>query len=106
MRRVDRCKSAGRWLLTGLLAGVTLLAAAEGNAAPAKVSSCVACHGADGVGKAPQYPNLRGQKVGYLVKQLKAFRAGDRKDPFMSVMAKPLTDADIAGLAAFFSSLK
>ena len=27
---------------------------------------CVACHGVDGIGKAPQYPNLRGQKAAYI----------------------------------------
>lgn len=70
----------------------------------AKVSACVACHGADGIGKAPQYPNLAGQKATYLEKQLKAFRSGERKDPNMSAMAKPLSDDDIAELAAYFES--
>jgi cytochrome c553 len=40
------------------------------------------------------------------VKQLKAFRDGTRSDPMMSPMAKPLSDADIENLAAYFSSLK
>jgi len=66
---------------------------------------CVACHGADGIGKAPQYPNLRGQKAGYLEKSLKAFRSGERKDANMSAMATGLTDADIAKLVAYFSKL-
>jgi cytochrome c553 len=51
------------------------------------------------------WPNLAGQKEGYLVKQLKAFRDGVRTDPMMSPMAKPLTDDDIENLAAYFSSL-
>jgi cytochrome c553 len=51
------------------------------------------------------WPNLAGQKEGYLVKQIKAFRDGVRSDPMMSPMAKPLTDADIDNLAAYFSSL-
>jgi cytochrome c553 len=72
----------------------------------AKVGVCVACHGADGIGKAPQYPNLAGQKGAYIEKQLKAFRSGDRKDPNMSAMAKPLSDQDIADLAAYFESLE
>lgn len=91
-------------LLLAALAAALIPAAAR--AVPAKLHVCVACHGPDGVGKAPQYPNLRGQKVKYLEKQLRAFRGGDRKDPFMSVMAKPLTDADIVELAGYFSSLK
>lgn len=72
----------------------------------ALVGRCVACHGADGIGKAPQYPNLRGQKVGYLEKSLKAFRSGERKDANMSAMATGLTDAEIAKLAAYFSALE
>lgn len=80
--------------------------AGDAEAGAALVGRCVACHGADGIGKAPQYPNLAGQKPGYLEKSLKAFRSGDRKDPNMSAMARDLSDADIANLAAYFSSLE
>ncbi|HYY16633.1 MAG TPA: c-type cytochrome, partial [Gammaproteobacteria bacterium] len=52
------------------------------------------------------WPNLAGQRAAYLAKQLKAFRSGTRTDPMMSPMAKPLTDADIENLAAYFSSLQ
>lgn len=55
--------------------------------------------------KAPMYPNLKGQKEAYIVKQLKAFKDGTRKDPTMNAMAKPLSDADMANVAAYFSSL-
>ncbi len=72
----------------------------------AKVGPCVACHGADGIGKAPQYPNLAGQKAAYIEKQLRAFRSGERKDPNMSAMAKPLSDQDITDLAAYFENLE
>ncbi|MDG4596381.1 MAG: hypothetical protein P9F75_11950 [Candidatus Contendobacter sp.] len=36
-------------------------------------------------------------------KALRAYREGTRQDPTMTAMAKPLSDADIANLAAFFS---
>jgi cytochrome c553 len=72
----------------------------------AKVGACVACHGADGIGKAPQYPNLAGQKATYIEKALIAFRSGERKDPNMSAMAKPLSDQDIVDIAAYFESLE
>ena len=39
-------------------------------------------------------------------KQLGAYRSGARKDPQMSIMAKGLSDDDIADLAAWYSSLK
>ena len=75
-------------------------------AAPPIAGRCVACHGADGIGKAPQYPNLQGQKAAYLEKQIKAFRSGERNDPWMSAMAKSLTDEEIAALASWFAALR
>ena len=79
--------------------------AQEAEVPVALLGTCVACHGADGIGKAPQYPNLAGQKAPYLEKQLKAFRSGERVDPNMAPLAKLLTDEDIAKLAAYFESL-
>lgn len=69
-----------------------------------KASACTACHGLTGVSALEIYPNLANQRAEYLVKQLKAFRSGTRKDPLMEPMAKPLTDADIDNLAAYFST--
>lgn len=102
-----RFKTAPCWLLAFALAATAPLAAARGNAAAgaAIVGQCVACHGADGIGKAPQYPNLAGQKAAYLEKQLKAFRSGERKDSNMNALAKPLSDQDIANLAAYFENV-
>lgn len=75
-------------------------------AGKAKSATCSACHGATGVSAVPMYPNLAGQKEVYLTKQLKDFKSGARKDPVMGAMAMPLTDADIANLAAYYASLK
>ncbi len=74
--------------------------------APPIAGRCVACHGADGIGKAPQYPNLQGQNAAYMDKQLRAFRSGERMDPWMSAMARSLTDAEIATLSAWFATLR
>jgi len=71
----------------------------------AKSVTCVACHGAKGVSNNPLWPNLAGQKEQYLIKQIKAFKSGVRKDPSMAPMVKSLTDADIENLAAYYSSL-
>lgn len=79
--------------------------AGDAAAGKEKAASCAACHGADGTSPNDMWPNLKGQKEGYLKKQLKAFRDGDRSDPMMSPMAQPLTDEDIDNLAAYFSSL-
>jgi len=95
-------------LAASVLAVSTSSAIAGGDAAAgkAKAATCAACHGADGISKAPNYPNLKGQKAAYVEKQLKAFKSGTRKDPTMNAMAKPLSDADIANLAAYYAGLK
>ena len=88
------------------LSASTAIAAGDAAAGKAKAASCGACHGTDGISKIPTYPNLKGQKAAYTVKQLKAFKSGARKDPTMNAMAKPLSDADMANLAAYFEGLK
>ena len=79
--------------------------AGDAAAGKAKSSVCAGCHGMAGVSANPSWPNLAGQKDRYLVKQMKAFRDGTRSDPMMSPMAKPLSDADIENLAAYYSGL-
>jgi cytochrome c553 len=71
-----------------------------------KSAACAACHGADGRGTTPLFPNLNGQKPEYLMVQLKAFRDGKRTDPTMAPMAMALSDQDIADLATFYGGLK
>ena len=89
-----------------LLSASGLVLAGDAAAGKAKSATCTACHGANGISSNDLWPSLAGQKVGYLVKQMKAFRDGSRKDPMMGPMAKPLTDADIDNLAAFYNGLK
>jgi len=82
------------------------MAGGDAAAGKAKSATCAGCHGAAGISANPLWPNLAGQKEAYMVKQVKAFREGTRSDPMMSPMAKPLSDADIDNLAAYFASLK
>jgi cytochrome c553 len=72
--------------------------------APKAGQTCVACHGSDGIGIMPDYPNLAGQHADYIEQALKAYHAGQRKNPVMGGMAAPLTDADIKALAQYYSS--
>lgn len=68
---------------------------------------CAACHGLDGISLVAAYPNLRGQKVDYLIQQLEAFRSGERESlQLMNPVASQLTDDDIKNLAAFFSRME
>jgi cytochrome c553 len=65
---------------------------------------CAGCHGITGIAKAPNYPNLAGQKEAYLVKAIKDYRAKLRKDPVMGAMVAAMTEEDIEHVAAYFSS--
>lgn len=92
---------------TFLLLTVGLSAqAADVEAGKAKSALCAACHGPAGISNNPLWPNLAGQKEAYLVKQIKAFKNGERKDPSMAPMVATLSDEDIANLAAYYASLK
>ncbi|PLW82415.1 cytochrome c4 [Kineobactrum sediminis] len=71
---------------------------------PDQAQVCVACHGEGGKSTNPLWPNLAGQNAGYLARQITAFREGERKNPAMAPFVAPLTDADIAILASYFSS--
>ena len=80
--------------------------AGDAAAGKAKSMTCAGCHGANGISNNPMWPNLAGQKQAYLASSLKMYRDGGRKNAMMSAMAKNLTDADIANLSAYYSSLK
>jgi cytochrome c553 len=72
--------------------------------APKASQTCVACHGNDGIGILPEYPNLAGQHEDYLAHALKAYRSGERKNAVMAGMAGALTDEDIEELADYYGS--
>lgn len=80
-------------------------AADDAEAGEAKVGPCVTCHGRDGIGTAPQFPNLAGQSAIYMIQQLQAFRDGMRRNEMMNLVAQPLSDQDIEDLAAYYERL-
>jgi len=87
-----------------LLAGGSAGYAGDVKAGAAKAMMCQACHGLDGLSKAPDSPNIAGQIEPYLVAQLQAFRSGERKNEMMSIVIQNLSDADIENLAAYYSA--
>lgn len=97
-------------LLSLWLGGLGLFAPAAQGADPqagrAKAGACVICHGPLGVATAPGAPHLAGQPAMYLEDQLRRYRDGSRRHEQMSLIAKPLTDAEIENLAAWFSSIR
>ena len=95
-------------LLLVVISSLPLVSYAAGDAAAGKTKAalCAACHGAEGISPNDLWPNLAGQKQGYLVKQIKAFKDGSRKDPMMAPMAGTLSDDDVDNVAAYFSGLQ
>lgn len=89
------------WVISG-----SAFAAGDAAAGKTKAASCGACHGPDGNSTNPIWPNLAGQHAAYLVKQLNAFKSGERKDPLMSPMAAGLSVKDMEDLGAFYESQK
>lgn len=83
------------------------LTAVAGDAARGQTLSapCAACHGQDGNGIAPNFPNLAGQNERYLLRQLQAIKDGSRPAPLMAGQLDSLSEADLADLAAHFASL-
>jgi len=89
-----------------LLTGLPAARAADVEAGKATVTAvCAACHGGNGVSVAATIPNLAGQKVGYLTRQLQAFKEGERKNDLMNAIASQLDGQDIENVAAFLASL-
>ncbi len=68
--------------------------------------ACALCHGPNGVATLPNAPNLAGQQAFYVSEQLKNYRSGKRQNEVMGLIAKPLTDAEITQLAAWYSAIK
>ena len=68
-----------------------------------KAEGCAACHGPRGVSQNPAIPSIAGQPHQFIVTQLVMFREERRKDPLMSPVATKMTNAEINGLADYFS---
>jgi cytochrome c553 len=91
---------------TVVLATLASLPAQAGDPAKGKdkATVCGACHGPDGNSPTPDFPRLAGQQEDYLMKALQDYKAGKRKNPIMAAQVEALSKADMADLAAWFSS--
>jgi cytochrome c553 len=95
------------FLLLPALVGASLQAHAQDAAAGSrKAAQCIGCHGIPGYQSSfPQVhkvPMIAGQNAGYIVAALSAYKKGERKHPTMRAMAGPMSDQDMADLAAFY----
>jgi cytochrome c553 len=104
----NRDGPGGRLLL--MTAGLTLAAGAaqarDPVAGKVKAGMCATCHGPLGISQLPNAPSLAGQPAIYITEQLKNYRSGNRTNEVMAVIAKPLSDADIDDLAAWYASIQ
>lgn len=79
-------------------------------AAKAKVSMCIGCHGIPGYRasfpEVYRVPKIAGQSDKYIQVALRAYASGERTHPSMNAISKSLSDQDIADLAAYYANLK
>lgn len=80
------------------------LAEGNGSVGKDKAASCAGCHGEDGNSMVATFPKLAGQHPGYIVKQLEAFKNGDRNAPMMAPLAMGLDADSIEDIAAYYAS--
>jgi cytochrome c553 len=95
-----------RWAVAAALAVSTTALAQTAPARPPALGQCVTCHGANGLSTLPNAPHLAGQPQIYLVEQMKAYRSGKRQHEVMAVIAKPMSDADIDAVSAWYAAIK
>ncbi len=83
--------------------------AGDADAGRVKAETCLGCHGIpDHVNVYPTYhvPKVAGQHEEYLIAALNAYKNKTRPHGTMQANASPLSDEDIADIAAYFASLK
>ena len=72
---------------------------------------CLECHSTAVTGSdrskstEGKFPKLDGQAPDYILKQIRDFRSGARNHDFMQIMARSVSDEDVADIAAYFHSL-
>lgn len=86
-------------------ANILLRHTGSGDPAAGKVKSqiCQGCHGVGGNSRDEQIPKLAGQYDVYIIKQMRNYQEGTRSHEIMNGMAAPLSDKDLADIAAYFA---
>jgi cytochrome c553 len=104
-RGISACGAAVA-LLLAVCEAPSVHAAGSVSAGRQKATQCQTCHGLDGLSKIPDSPNIAGSPEQYLARQLNAFRKGERKNEMMTLVVQPLTDQDVADLAAYYAAIE
>jgi cytochrome c553 len=86
----------------GLLAWTGMTVAAE---APPGASSCSGCHAAGQNAQTP-VPPINGRPAAEIVKQMAAFKSGERKGTIMDRISKGFSDEETRAIAAWYEQQK
>ncbi|KAA3624715.1 MAG: cytochrome c4, partial [Proteobacteria bacterium] len=85
--------------MLGIFASLALpasgFAGGDAEAGAQKIAVCASCHGQTGLSISPEYPSLAGQVPGYLEKQLRAYKSGERQNAITSGMVAALSEQDM-----------
>ncbi|HIF9164157.1 TPA: c-type cytochrome [Photobacterium damselae] len=74
-----------------------------------KAAVCMTCHGADGISTIDTYPNLKNQKIQYMVAALKAYQEKQRTGGLailMHAQADALSEQDMLDISYYFHYAK
>lgn len=88
-----------------LVSALPLVGLAAEPPSPVK-AKCFACHGLDGISADPAIPRLAGLQAAYIVRQLKNFAEGRRRNEDMAPMAADLSDDAQQAVAEWYASQK
>lgn len=77
----------------------------DAEAGKARATTCMGCHGTQGIAPAPLFPNLAGQHAEYLYGELLQIQREARPESPMTAQVADLDDATLRDLAAWFASL-
>lgn len=95
------------WHAAMLLAALAAQAQAGSAQAPAITAMCAGCHAIEGYRSSfpevVRVPRIQGQPAAYLEAALRSYRDGSRRHPSMGAVARSLSDAEIAALAAHYA---
>lgn len=91
-------------LAAAILAPAPPVAAGDAAAGGRIARMCSPCHGRDGVAVRANTPQIGGLEADYIAFQLADYRSGARVHPEMNIVAGPLSDTQIADLAAWYAA--
>ncbi|MGF1688941.1 c-type cytochrome [Photobacterium japonica] len=73
-----------------------------------KAKVCMTCHGENGISSIESYPNLRGQKMTYMISALRSYQSRERSGGLAVLMhqqADALSEKDISDISYYYSNL-